>query len=78
MNDMMLQATLLTRANRLSEATALLLSTGTEVSSNVGFQNSLVRRVWRGAVISQGYDRIAPLLVDGRGVLAPAVAGFSI
>ena len=44
------------------------VSTGTEVSPNVGFQNSLVRRVWYRAVISRRCDRICPLRVDGRGV----------
>jgi hypothetical protein len=50
------------------------LSTGAEVSPNVGFQNSLIRQVWHRAVISRRYDRIGPLLVDGRGVLAPTAA----
>jgi integrase len=44
------------------------VSTGTEVSPNVGFQNSLIRRVWYRSVISRRCDRIVPLRVDGRGV----------
>jgi hypothetical protein len=51
-----------------------VMSTGTEVSPNVGFQNSLIGRVWHRAVISRRHDRIGPLRVDGRGVLAPTVA----
>jgi hypothetical protein len=46
----------------------MLMSTGTEVSPNVGFQNSLIRRVWYRSVISRRCDRIVPLRVDGRGV----------
>ena len=51
----------------------LRMSTGTEVSPNVGFQNSLIRRVWCCAVISRRRDRIGSLLVDGD-VLATPVA----
>ena len=47
---------------------SFVLSTGTEVSPNVGFQNSLVRRVWYRGVISRRCDRICPSRVAGRGV----------
>ena len=47
------------------------LSTGTEVSAIVGFQNSLTLAGCRLLVISRCRDRLWSFLVGGRGVVAP-------
>jgi hypothetical protein len=42
------------------------VSTGTEVSADVGYQNSLAWRDWEWPVISRARDRIWPFLAVGR------------